>query len=290
MTTELPDPTKIKLITTDLDGTLINPEGDISERTRTVIKKVLEKYPNLHFVIATGRARPATQAIREKLDIINRPNTESLLLNGCIIYDYKGGIIWQNTLPKEFVVKFHNLLKKYPKENYFYSAGEDAIMFDEEWAKRSHERYHENTVVLDKEEHIKQVESGESKINKLCLIVTDSEENKKIREQLEEIRKGYNLEFAYSTSFFLEFMPPQTNKGTGLAQLIKSLNITKDEVIAFGDGGNDVDLLKNAGWPVSMANATQELKAISRIETKSNAEDGVAYLLEKIFLKEEQMN
>jgi len=290
MTFELPNPNKIKLITTDLDGTLINPEGDISERTRTVVKKILDKYPNLHFVIATGRAKPATQAIREKLGIVNKPNTESLLLNGCIIYDYKGDIIWQSTLPKEFVVKFHHLLKQYPKENYFYSSGDDAIMFDEAWAKRSHERYHENTIVLDKEKHIQQVASGEAKVNKLCLIVTESEDNKKIREQLEEIRKEYDLEFAYSTSFFLEFMPHQTNKGTGLSQLIKNLNITKDEVIAFGDGGNDVDLLKNAGWPVAMANATKELKAVSRIETKSNAEDGVAYLLEKIFLKDEQMD
>ncbi|ORY76151.1 hypothetical protein LY90DRAFT_698838 [Neocallimastix californiae] len=284
MSTELPDPSKIKLITTDLDGTLINPQGDISQNTRTIIKKILKKYPDLHFVIATGRARPATADVREKLGITERPNTESLLLNGCIIYDYKGNIIWQNTLPTEFVLQFHNLLKNYPKEDYFYSSEDDAIMFNEEWARRSRENYHENTIVVDKEEHIKKVASGETKINKLCFIVTDSEDNKKIKEQLIEMSKAYNLEYAYSTSFFLEFMPPQTNKGTGLTHLIQSLNISKDEVLAFGDAGNDVDLLKNAGWPVAMANGTKELKAVSRIETKSNEEDGVAYLLEKIFL------
>jgi len=51
-------------------------------------------------------------------------------------------------------------------------------MFNEEWARRSRENYHENTIVVDKEEHIKKVASGETKINKLCFIVTDSEDNK----------------------------------------------------------------------------------------------------------------
>jgi len=79
-------------------------------------------------------------------------------------------------------------------------------------------------------------------------------------------------------------MPPNTHKGTGLDHLIKSLNIKKDEVLAFGDGGNDVDLLKSSGWPVAMENACDELKAVAKLTTKSNVEDGVADMLEKIFL------
>jgi len=80
-------------------------------------------------------------------------------------------------------------------------------------------------------------------------------------------------------------MPPNTNKGTGLAQLIKNLGIKKEEVLAFGDGGNDIELLQNAGWPVAMANACDALKSIAKLTTKSNSEDGVADMLEKIFLK-----
>jgi len=85
-------------------------------------------------------------------------------------------------------------------------------------------------------------------------------------------------------------MPYQTNKGTGLTQLIKLLNISKEEVIAFGDGGNDYQLLESAGWPVAMENAHEDLKSYAKIITKSNVEDGVADLLEKIFLKEDFMN
>ncbi|ORX46213.1 hypothetical protein BCR36DRAFT_297996, partial [Piromyces finnis] len=267
-----------------LDGTLLDSEGNVSERTRTVIRKVLEKYPDLHFVLASGRARPATMEIREALGILDRPNTESLLCNGCIIYDYQGNIVWQSTLPKEFVIKAYNLFKTDPTSVYFYSTGDDAIMFSEKWAKISSERYKEHTVLSDKEEYIKKVQSDKVKINKMCAIVSEGKDIEKIKPILLEYCKEYNLEYAYSTSFFLEFMPQNTHKGTALEQLIKNLNIKKEEVLAFGDGGNDINLLKSSGWPVAVDNACDELKSIAKITTKSNAEDGVADLLERIFL------
>jgi len=80
-------------------------------------------------------------------------------------------------------------------------------------------------------------------------------------------------------------MPINTNKGTSLNQLIKLLNINKNEVIAFGDGGNDIQMLQMAGWPVAMANASDEVKSYAKLIAKSNSEDGEADMLEKIFLK-----
>lgn len=145
----------------------------MSERTASIIRKVLEKYPNVHFVLASGRARPATMKIREALGLIGRPNTESLLCNGCILYDSEGNILWQSTLPKEFVVKVHNLFKEDPEGVYFYSSGDDAIMFNEKWAKISNERFQEHTVLVDKDEYIKKVESSEAYVNKVGVVVTE---------------------------------------------------------------------------------------------------------------------
>lgn len=287
MANELPDKTQIKLITTDLDGTLLDENGQVSERTASIIRKVLEKYPNVHFVLASGRARPATMKIREALGLIGRPNTESLLCNGCILYDSEGNILWQSTLPKEFVVKVHNLFKEDPEGVYFYSSGDDAIMFNEKWAKISNERFQEHTVLVDKDEYIKKVESSEAYVNKVGVVVTEGKKIEEFKKRLIEYSKEYNLEYAYSTSFFLEFMPPKTNKGTALDQLLKILNIQKSEALAFGDGGNDVDLLKSSGWPVAVDNACDALKAIAKLTTKSNIEDGVADMMKKIFLKDE---
>ncbi|ORX82268.1 hypothetical protein BCR32DRAFT_326930 [Anaeromyces robustus] len=297
MTNSLPEPSQIKLIATDLDGTLLNKKGQVSERTKTIIKKILKKYPDLHFVIATGRTRPSTIHVREALGIMDRPNTESLQSNGCVVYDSKGEIIWQNLLPIEYVLKFHEFIKAYPQAVYFYASGDDIISFEDKFFKRPHlgskkpnSGYKKNPQVYNKEEYIKRVELGESKINKVSLFVHVSPETEEMRQKLQELGKEYNLECCHSMPWFIEYMPYNTNKGTGLTELIKSLNIDKDEVIAFGDGGNDLELFQSVGWPVAMENACNELKLYARLTTKSNVEDGVADMLEKIFLKDDLAN
>ncbi|OUM68360.1 hypothetical protein PIROE2DRAFT_3958 [Piromyces sp. E2] len=168
-TQQLPDGTKIKLIATDLDGTLLNHNSQVSERTKIVISKILEKYPDLHFVIATGRTRPAILKVREALNIIDKPNTESLLSNGCIAYDYNGEILWQNILPKDFVIKFQEVLKPYPKCVYFYAAGDDMITFDEKWARMARERVGERAQAGKKEQFIEDIKSGKIQVNKVSM-------------------------------------------------------------------------------------------------------------------------
>ncbi|OUM57326.1 hypothetical protein PIROE2DRAFT_21514 [Piromyces sp. E2] len=289
MSSGLPDGSKIKLIVTDLDGTLLNNGGKVSERTKEVIKKILKKYPDLHFVIATGRTRQATTYVREVLDINNRPKTEYLYSNGCVVFDSNNNIIYENTLPLDYVLKFHELMQKDPKSLYCYTYGDDIIAFDEMFAKEVYRLLKENVTLMTVEDHINKVKSGEmTNINKVSYVGFFA--SPETLAQLEELRKEYNLEKAQYDSYIVEYMPHGTNKGTGLAQLIKNLNISKEEVVAFGDGGNDIELFQNVGWPIAVENANEILKPYAKYITKSNEEDGVADVLEKIFLKDEIEN
>lgn len=113
--------------------------------------------------------------IRKSLGIIDRPNTESLNSNGCIVYDSYGEIIWQGILPNEYVLKFHNIMKSYPKSAYVYASGDKVIVFDKIWAKGARENAQENAFYEEKDEYIKKVESGECKINKISYIATGPE-------------------------------------------------------------------------------------------------------------------
>ncbi|KAG4100176.1 hypothetical protein H8356DRAFT_1662446 [Neocallimastix lanati (nom. inval.)] len=283
MESELPNPSKIKLIVCDIDGTLLDPSGHVTDRTATVIKKILKEYPDLYFALASGRSRPGIIEIREKLDIMNNPKTEFILCNGSIICDYTGNIIWENTLSIEFLIKFYETLKDHPNNSFAFLSGDDSIMFDEEWARRA-QGYGEQTVVVNKEEFIEKIKAGKVKINKVGFLVYDEAQAQEIEEFTKELRNEYDIECAF-TDIFLEFLSKGINKGSGLSQFLKQVHITKDEVIAFGNGGNDIQLFKNSGWPIAMENSQEVLKEHAKLFTKTNSEDGVAYMLEKIFLK-----
>ncbi|ORX46211.1 hypothetical protein BCR36DRAFT_585357 [Piromyces finnis] len=290
MDIKLPEASKIKVIATDLDGTLLNSKGRVSERNKTVIRKILEKYPDIHFVIASGRGRPATMRVRQDIGIMDRPNTESILCNGCIIYDSCGNILYQELLPNDLILKIHKIVPSLSESCFEYTSGDDAIFFKEKWSKFAHEMYDEQTITEDMDEFSKKIEANETKINKVCFMVSKPSEINEIVEALDNLKKEYNMELSYTTPIFIEYMPSNINKGSGLIHLMNILNVKKEEIIAFGDGGNDFEFLQNAGWPVAMANANEKLKSYACLITKSNEEDGVADLLEKIFLKEELMN
>jgi hydroxymethylpyrimidine pyrophosphatase-like HAD family hydrolase len=84
----------------------------------------------------------------------------------------------------------------------------------------------------------------------------------------------------------LEIAPKPISKATGLKTILDNgYNFGLDEVVAFGDGYNDIDLLQQVGWGVAVANAFSEVKAVANEVTKHHKEDGVASTLARIFLE-----
>ena len=102
--------------------------------------------------------------------------------------------------------------------------------------------------------------------------------------ELEEKMKaffGEALSISRSAPFFLEIMAPGVGKDHSLARLLAQLDLTREQLIAFGDGFNDLTMLRFAGMGVAMANAADEVKAVADFVTLSNDEDGVAHAVEK---------
>ena len=77
-------------------------------------------------------------------------------------------------------------------------------------------------------------------------------------------------------------MAPNIDKAASLDKLVKMIHLTKEEVIAFGDGFNDLSLIEYAGCGVAMANAVDEVKERADVVTLSNDEDGIAYMLKNL--------
>ena len=84
----------------------------------------------------------------------------------------------------------------------------------------------------------------------------------------------------------MEIAPKPISKATGLKTILDNgYNFGLDEVVAFGDGYNDIDLLQQVGWGGAVANAFSEVKAVANEVTKHHKEDGVASTLARIFLE-----
>ena len=88
-----------------------------------------------------------------------------------------------------------------------------------------------------------------------------------------------------STPYFLEFLNKAVNKGTGVELLAKHLGVNQEEIMTFGDAGNDLDMIVYAGMGVAMANGFDEVKEVANYITDSNENDGVAKAIEKFVLK-----
>ena len=101
---------------------------------------------------------------------------------------------------------------------------------------------------------------------------------------LDDFKKpfGDELSIYRSAPFFVEIMAQGIDKAASLDRLVKHMGIKREEVMAFGDGYNDLSMIEYAGMGVSMANGVDEVKENADFVTLSNDEDGIAYALEKL--------
>jgi len=93
-----------------------------------------------------------------------------------------------------------------------------------------------------------------------------------------------SLIYAQGDPDCIDIMPLLGNKGQGIQALKKMLNLTSQHILCFGDGNNDLTMFDQSQYGIAMGNAIDALKSKAIYVTKFNAEDGVAYTLEKIFL------
>ena len=95
---------------------------------------------------------------------------------------------------------------------------------------------------------------------------------------------GRNLSVYRSEPFFLEILPKGIDKAQCLTQLLEKIGIQREEIIACGDGYNDLTMIQYAGLGVAMENAVLPVRSAADFVTYSNNDDGVAHVVEKFLL------
>lgn len=266
-----------KLVAIDMDGTLLKEDKTISERTKNAIQSAKEK--GVTVVLATGRPIEGVSRYLEELGMYSE-NDYVLSYNGALI---------QKTKSKEAVAKvalkgedlhyLRRLSNELGVNIHAFSEKEGLITpkiskYTEVEADINKIEIHEIDIdnIVDDEVIIKIMMIDEPEILEVAM------------EKLpKEVYEKYTV--VRSSPFFLEFLNKKVNKGVGVELLAKHLGLNKEEVMTFGDAGNDLHMIEYAGLGVAMENAFDEVKEAADYITDSNENDGVAKAIEKFILE-----
>lgn len=246
-----------KMVILDLDGTLLTSEKKISPYTKDIIKKLSKK---VKIILASARGINTIKPYAEQLEILNN-NNYIIAFNGSLIVDNLENVIVQEEINKEE----KEILQQYINDNLSI-----------EWYYYTYERRFKNDEISDIHKFL-----YENKIYKIVCIANQN----KILDMRKNMSKDINNAFQITSSETdrIEFVKKGMKKIEAIKILLNKLNISTSEVIAIGDGENDIDMIKYAGCGVAMGNATEVVKNVADNVTDTNDNDGVGKILERLF-------
>ena len=289
-----------KLVAVDLDGTLLNSYGEVTEYTKEVIKKVQQK--GLKFIIASGRPMDSIKSISKDIEA----DKYFIAGNGAIIYDtQKQEIIYEKYIPKQKVLEIAKICEE---NNIFYNIYTEknvitqylkynVLYYFKENLKKEPDKKTNIMVVDNMYDFIKNSEEMK------CIKITICDESKiifnSIIKKLKNIKDIEVLDVLHMSRklikqgtedvaieyFFTEITSSEVDKINAIKNLIKILNIDIKDVIAIGDNINDKKMIEEAGLGICMGQASEKIKEIANIVAEDNNNDGVAKALENIITK-----
>ena len=281
----------IKLIASDMDGTLLNDDHMISEENLKAIRKAQEM--GRHFTIVTGRDYGAVKSYLEECNL----KCECILSNGAEYRDINGNIIESVYMNKKSakitfdILNEANLCIQLMTNNGSYITNKEsdkkAIIdrFKLFNPKMSEEEVEEFVAKFHKERGMKEIDNIyeilESDIEILKIVTFDNDE-KLIAELKDKLRENASdLAVASTFSNDIEISDIKAQKGLILAKTIKKMGIDKSEVIVLGDSFNDYSMFTEFENSYAMENAIPEIKEIAKYITDTNNNDGVAKAIYK---------
>lgn len=262
----------IQLIALDVDGTLVNSRKELTEATAEALQKATQQ--GIHVCICTGRPYTECAEYYDRL-----PGVRYIVhCTGAQVTDlHTGQTIYRHGLTADEQRMLYNIIRKYDivpdifdEENRIHNRASDmadasfwGIFLDT--VRRTH---------IPEEDMDAYIENYCGITNKIHMYFRDLSHKPKLWEELKQLP----YEVMESDPIDLEIMPLGIHKGVGLQKLAEHLGLESGQVMAMGDGGNDVGMFQYAGTAVAMKNASDEAKAAAhRVSRYTNDEDGVAY-------------
>lgn len=283
-----------KLIAIDLDGTMLNQYGIVTEKTKEAIKKIQKT--GIEVIIASGRPIDSIKTIAREIQ------SEKYFIsgNGAILYDIKKQeIIYENTLKKSKVL---DIIKICEENSIFYTIYTEKEIISKSlnfnvlyYNKENLNKDEENKTHINLVENIYDyVKNREEKIIKFTICDNNQAIFNSIMRKLKEIEEIEVLDVSHMSRktikqgteefeieyYYTEISAQNVDKWSALEILSGKTGIKKEEIITIGDNINDKKMIENAGFGIAMKNGSPEVKKNARYIAPDNKEDGVAKVLE----------
>lgn len=275
-----------RLLVTDMDGTLLASNGDLSEKNVAALRRLTQE--GVQVAIATGRPSLALQPFVDKLGLSSLP---VVVFNGALMARMQAGA----TAPSE--VLFSLPLSPADVDAVFAIAEAlnlciSYVLLDGSYCRARNDDHYK---LLRKFEHLEGisqtlVDSFDGLAPPLKLVLLAEDPDAVAAEARSRLPKELQTH-VISAEMHVEFLNAAANKGTALPKLAELLGVTLEDTIAFGDGSNDLEMLRAAGYGVAMSNAKAITKdGADHVLEWSNDEDGVARFLDVLFSRPREGN
>lgn len=289
-----------KLVAIDLDGTLLNSFGEVTENTKEALLEA--KKQGVEIVLASGRPISSTKSLAIELGVDNY----IISGNGAVVYDIKNEeAIYDRFLTKEQVLEvadiceansiFYNIYTE--EEVITKSLSYNVLFYHKENIKKVEEKRTHINVVQDVRRYIE--ESGKDKFLKITVCDESKTIFNGIIRKLKEIgnldilnvehmsRKKFKIgtEEVSIEYHYTEITNENVNKWTAIEYLINKLDIKKEDVVAIGDNINDREMIENSGLGIVMGNSNPLMKEIGNVIVADNNSEGVLEAFNKYILK-----
>ena len=286
-----------KLIAIDLDGTMLNSYGIVTENTKKVIKKTIERGTDV--IIASGRPIDSIKAIAKEI------GSEKYFIagNGALIYDIqKDEIIYEKYMTKEKVLE---IIKICEENSISYNVYTDktilakalkynVLYYHKENLKKEESKKTNISIVDNMYEYVKNMQ--EEKFLKITICDENRSVFSSIIRKLREIKGIDVLDVSHMSRktikqgsedipieyYYTEISLENVDKWDAILYLIEKLNLDKTEVMSIGDNINDKKMIENAGLGIAMQGSTPIVTEVANYITDTNNNDGVAKALEKL--------
>lgn len=266
-----------KLIVLDLDGTLTNSQKKITPKTKAALMKAQKS--GVRVVLASGRPTFGIEPVARELEI-DKYGGFVLAFNGARIINWQTKeIIFQQVLPADKIPALYDESRKQKVAILSYN-GNDIVTENPDDEFVGEEARINTMPVRGVDNFVAAITEPVTK----CLMVAEGSYLAGVEKEV-KAKFGKELSIYRSQPFFLEIMAPGIDKAKSLNRLLDHLHMTKNDMIACGDGYNDLSMIELAKLGVAMHNAQPEVKQKADFITLSNDNDGVAYVVNNFVFK-----